>query len=143
MEENLLILMMGLPYAGKSTEARNIHEATRAPTVCPDAVRRALHGERYVPRAEGMVWAVTKIAVRALFLAGHGTVILDATNTTRARRDEWRSDGEPWVTAIHYVDTPADECRRRAMAAADDDILPVIDRMAEQLEEPHDDEELY
>ena len=130
MNELTLILTVGLPYSGKSTWARK----QGYPIVCPDAIRYALHGERFLPAAEPMVWAVAKYMVRALFGAGHDTVILDATNTTEERREEWATGD--WAVACHVIDTPADECIRRAKAAGDEEILPIIDRMAERWEPP-------
>ncbi len=125
-----LILTVGLPYSGKSTWARQ----QKWPIVCPDEIRRALHGERYIQRAEPFVWAIAHIMVRALFLAGHDTVILDACNTTAKRRIEWTD--EDW--AVHYQPFPADlrTCIRRAREADDGAIIPVIERMADQLEWP-------
>ena len=82
-----LIAMVGLPRSGKSTWAKKAGH----PIVSPDAIRLALHGQRFISEAEPFVWAIAKAMVRALFLAGHSAVILDATNNTRKRRDEWKS----------------------------------------------------
>lgn len=120
-----LILAAGLPRSGKTTWAR----AQAFPIVNPDSIRLALHGQRFVALAEPFVWATAKVMVRALFLAGHETVILDATNTTEKRRAEWNSP--EWQTELHVVDTPADECIRRATAEGDLEIIPIIKRMAE------------
>jgi predicted kinase len=88
-KDKVLLCMVGLPYSGKSTSAATVG----APIVCPDAIRAALHGHKFIPEAEPMVWAVAKTMVRALFMAGHEVVVLDATNTTRARRSEWCGQG--------------------------------------------------
>jgi len=100
------------------------------PVVNPDSVRLAIHGLRYEPLPEDLVWAITKIMVRALFLAGHMTVIVDATNTTRKRRDFWQDD--KWYTVFKVFETHPDECLTRA--GDDEAIKPVIQRMAEQFE---------
>jgi predicted kinase len=123
-----LILTVGLPRSGKSTWART----QGVPIVNPDAIRLALHGQRYAAVAEPFVWAVTKTMVRALFGAGHETVILDATNTTHKRRDEWQSS--EWTVAYHVFDTPKDVCLARARAEGDEYIIPVIERQAAQFE---------
>jgi len=68
--------------------------------------------------------------VRALFLAGHNTVILDATNVTKQRRDEWVSPD--WATIFHLVPTTAAECIRRALAENDHYIIPIIEKMAKE-----------
>lgn len=84
--------------------------------------------------AEPMVWAIARYMVTALFMAGHDTVILDATNITVSRRDEWIS--REWTTALHVIPTTRDECVRRALDQDDMYIVPVIDRMAAQIEWP-------
>ncbi len=128
MEENTLILCMGLPRSGKTTWSRK----QGYPIVCPDAIRLALHGQRYVESAEPMVWAIARYMVAALFLAGHTKVILDATNTTRKRRDEWRGKG--WAVRVKLVDTAKEVCLTRANRENDAEIVPVIERMAAQWE---------
>lgn len=128
-----LILTVGLPYSGKSTWAR----AQGVPIVNPDSIRRALHGERFVAVAEPYVWAIARTMVSALFRAGHDTVILDATNTTKKRRDEWLTTGEWWVK-LHLIATSEAECLVRAEEERDHDILPIIKKMAAQFEAPSD-----
>jgi predicted kinase len=128
MGECTLILMVGLPRSGKSTWAR--HHG--APIVNPDSIRLALHGQRFQAEAEPMVWAIAKYMVQALFLAGHSFVILDATNTTKKRRDEWQN--KYWTVRYHVIDTSEEECVRRAREMDDDEIIPVIQRMARQFE---------
>lgn len=130
-----LVLTVGLPYSGKSTWARQ----QGYPIVCPDAIRLAIHGHRYIPRAEGMVWSIAKVMVRALFEAGHPVVILDATSVSRRRRDEWKS--EDWETRFKLIDTPPVVCIRRADEAEDERIVPVIKRMWEEAEPLGEDEQ--
>lgn len=129
-----LVCTVGLPRSGKTTWARS----QPFPIVCPDAIRLALHGKRFIDLAEPFVWATAKVMVRALFGAGHDVVILDATNTTRKRRDEWRSD--EWGLYFKDVPTGAITCTARALAEKDEEILPVIERMAGQFEPLADDE---
>lgn len=103
-----LILTVGLPRSGKSTWAR----ATGFPVVSPDAIRLVLHNRAFEQFAEPFVWAQARLMVRALFIAGHETVVLDACSVTRARRDEWR--GREWETVCQVFEATRDECRRRA-----------------------------
>jgi len=89
-----LILTVGLPCSGKSTWAlqqtrRYASPIYGSPIVCPDQIRLALHGQRFVAMAEPFVWAIARTMVISLFGAGHQKVILDACNTTRKRRDDW------------------------------------------------------
>lgn len=122
----LLILTVGLPKSGKSTWARQ----TGLPIVNPDAIRLALHGQRYYGPAEPHVWAIAHTMVDALFMAGHPTVIVDACNNTDKRRQEWVShQAEVRLKIFH---TPPEECLDRAVAQQDHNIEPVIRRMAEE-----------
>lgn len=135
--DKILIALVGLPRSGKSTWAKS----QAWPIVNPDSVRLAIHGERFIAVAEPYVWATVRAMVRALFLAGHDKVILDACNNSRKRRDEWRTD--EWATFFKYFDAPASVCKGRAFQAEDKGIIPIIERMAEKFEPPQDDEELW
>src|SRR4051812_23568777 len=86
-----LICLMGLPRSGKSTIAEKLRKQLGAPVVNADAVRLALHGQRYESLAELFVKAIRVVMVRALFGAGHETVIYDETNFSRAVRDSMKS----------------------------------------------------
>lgn len=123
-----LVLTVGLPRSGKSTWAMQ----TGFPVVNPDSIRYALHGQRFIPEAEPMVWAMARYMVRSLFIAGHSIVILDATNTKVHRREEWQA--HEWETFYKCFPTPAEECIRRALALDDSYIIPVIERMAAEWE---------
>jgi predicted kinase len=118
---NTLILTVGLPRSGKSTWARS----TGYPMVNPDSIRLALHGQAFLPSAEPLVWTLAHYMVHALFLAGHATVILDATSVTKARRDEWLDD--KWTVRYRVFDTPKETCIVRA---GDGGLVLVIERMA-------------
>jgi len=125
MNEKTLIATVGLPRSGKSTWAKQ----QGIPVVNPDSIRLAMHGQRFIADAEPFVWATVKVMVRALFLAGHDKVILDSTNNTRKHRDEWQSPNK-WMTLFKYFETPASECIARARMTDDEEIVPVIERMA-------------
>ena len=124
-----LICTVGLPRSGKTTWAKE----QLSPIVNPDSIRLALHGQRYQPEAEHFVWAIAKVMVRSLFLAGHDFVIVDATNTTEKRRKDWVSD--EWETVFHHIKTSKEVCIERAQSANDAEIIPVIERMSENFEE--------
>lgn len=135
-ELKTLICMVGLPYSGKSWAARSAACDQPIPVVCPDAIRVALHGHKFIPEAEPYVWAIARTMVRALFMAGSEYVILDATNTTQERRKQWMS--EDWSTKWHEIRTPKERCIQRAKANGDMDILPIIEKMAEEITFPSD-----
>lgn len=125
---NKLILTVGLPRSGKSTWA----VAQGVPVVSPDAIRLAIHGQPFIPQAEVLVWGIAKVMVRALFLAGHSTVIVDATNGTVERRATWKSSS--WVRTYEVFDTPQDECVKRAHATSQEYLVPVIEEMVAKWE---------
>ncbi len=135
--KHTLICTVGLPRSGKSTWART----TPHPIVNPDSIRLALHGQPYYAGAEGIVWAVAKLMVQALFGAGHETVILDATNTTRGRRDTWRS--KSWRTLFKTVSTDEETCVARAERQDRPDLVEVIHRMASDFDPLGEDEDSY
>jgi predicted kinase len=128
MTDNLLIVTVGLPRAGKSTWARAFSRQHGIPVVSPDAIRLALHGQTYASEAEPFVAAIAKTMVRSLFLAGHSVVIVDATHMTRKRRDAWKSP--KWTTRFKVFATPKDECIRRAHRKNQAGLVPTIERMA-------------
>ena len=127
-----LYVTCGLPRSGKTTWAGKMNY----PIVNPDSIRLAMHGQRFNILAEPFVWAVAQLMVRALFLSGHSTVIVDATNTTKKRRDMWKSSD--WDTKFVCFGTSIDTCLARA--ANDTEMIKVIERMAEQFEQLDDDE---
>jgi predicted kinase len=132
--DKILIATHGLPRSGKSTWAQK----QAWPVVCPDSIRLALHGQRFYAPAEPVVWAAAKLMVRSLFLAGHKHVVLDATAGTRARRDEWKS--KDYALYFKAVDVSKEECVARARAINDEEIVPVIERMAASWEPLGEDE---
>lgn len=123
-----LIITIGLPRSGKSTWSRSLGY----PIVNPDSIRLALHGRAYEKLAEPFVWAIAKVMIRALFLAGHSTVVLDATNATKGRRKEW-VDSE-WTTFYRLFNTPKEECINRAKLTDREYLIPIIEDMNEKWE---------
>ena len=133
MSEKVLLMPVGLPGSGKSTWARK----TGIPMVNPDSIRLALHGHVFYQPAEPMVWATAHLMVSAMFKAGHDRVILDATNLTERRRQEWAS--KDWVRAYVEFRVPEDVCVGRMVAERKQpDMVPIIRRMAKDITWPSD-----
>ena len=126
--EKHLICMMGLPRSGKSTVARFLSEKLGVPVVNRDAIRSALHGQRFVKSAEPMVKAIAGVMVNALF-AYHKRVIVDETNLRVGTREFWIGLG--YATEFMNIETPKEVCLARAEFLDDEDIQPVIEKMAE------------
>ncbi len=134
-EKPVLILTVGLPQSGKSTWARK----QGVPVVSMDAVRMAMHGKPFIPEAESWVHLQTKTMVKALFYAGHFVVILDACNHTCQSRASWLRINI-WRVAFMPFYVTGEICRRRAKANHRDDLVPVIKKMASELEYMYVDE---
>jgi predicted kinase len=128
----LVIVMVGLPRSGKSTLAGKLRDRFHLPVVCPDCVRLALHGQIYSKQAEPFVWATVYAMAEALLLAGHEGIIVDATSMTKALRERWVRP--EWRTGFIHVDTPVNECLRRAEQTKRPDLLPIINQMAVRFE---------
>lgn len=126
----ILIQTVAIPRAGKSSWAKS----TGLPICSPDAIRNIIHGTPFRQEAESLVWATARLMVESLFEAGHNVVILDATNTLARRRNEWRSP--KWNLRFKCFDTPKEVCIERALANGQNYLVPVIERMAKQLEWP-------
>lgn len=131
-----LWMTVGLPRSGKTTSARQLN----MPIVNPDSIRIALHGQRFIGDAEPMVWVMAKYMVIALFEAGHNDVVLDATNTTVNRREEWVD--KRWSRVFLTMQADKDECISRAELLNDSYIIPIIEKMAAQFEPVNSSDEL-
>lgn len=123
-----VILTVGLPRSGKSTWAKK----QGLPIVNRDSIRLAFHGQAYIQECEDMITIIEDCMVRALFLAGHDKVIIDACHTTQKRRDRWRS--EEWEIKRVLFNSNKEECIRRAKISNRLDLIPVIERMSEQID---------
>lgn len=123
---NKLILTVGFPRSGKTTWALQ----QRHPVVNRDAIRKALHDHDYIQSAEDMVSAIEIYMVKALFLAGHTTVIVDSTHLRSKYIDRW-SYGN-WDLQTRVFHTSAETCIERAKADERPELIPIILKMAER-----------
>lgn len=134
-----LAIMCGLPRSGKTTLAKSLeHEGWIR--ICPDDIRRELHGQPFVKEAEPTVWAVARDRVRGLLKADH-RVLIDATNLTKRGRSSWRKLASEFrlVLDIYLVETPFEVCLERDVGT---DAVPedVLRRMNEMYERPTENE---
>lgn len=116
--------MVGLPGAGKTTEARRIEAEERALRLTKDEWVKALYGQANPPSATDVIEGrLVEVALRALALGVH--VVLDFGLWSRDERSALRRAAADVgaVAEVRYVTVPADEQRRR------------LDRR--QAEEPH------
>lgn len=112
-----LILLCGLPGAGKTTLARRLAEAIPAVRLCPDEwmtqIGIDLYDDAARDRLEVVFWQ------HAQDLLGFGqSVILESGFWLRADRDEKRLGARALgaVVELHVLDTPLDELWRRIEA---------------------------
>lgn len=134
-----LIAMMGLPRSGKSTIVKRLMKELGAPVVRRDAIRLALHGQRWQKEAEPMVKALSVYMIKSLFLSGHDVVICDETNYSRAARDAVKSSD--WDTVFYEIKTSPEVCKERAVLTNQPDLMKVIDEMYARYEPLGKDEE--
>lgn len=122
--DKTLILTVDLPRSGKSTWAK----ITGFPIINRDAIRLALHGKAYIQEAEDMVTAFENYMVKALFLAGHNRVIIDAMNLKDTYRERWIKG--PWEIRVKVFDVSPEVCINRAIKSDREDLIPIINRNA-------------
>lgn len=143
---NNLYFMIGLPRSGKSTMAQqwlNHHinilnsgnavlskseYVTPRAVVCADDIRLSM-GHRWNSYVEDYVHA-TKITMIRTLLRKHD-VLVDETHTTENSIRQLLQI-HPRAKALIMSTTP-DVCKARAKLTNQEDLYPVIDRMAEQL----------
>lgn len=122
-----LLFTVGLPRSGKSTWSKS----TGLPIVNRDSIRLALHGQPFLKEAEDMVTAIEKYMVKSLFLAGHNTVIIDATNLKIRYIKAWKHLGiENVKFKFKVFDTPIYTCIERAFATDKPFLVPIIESMS-------------
>jgi predicted kinase len=88
------------------------------------------------------VWAIAKAMVKSLFLAGHKTVVVDATNTTIKRQEDWNDVAVEVGATVKFkvfYDVSSAECKLRAIKDSKEFLIPVIERMADAWEHPPSD----
>lgn len=128
---NKLILTVGLPRSGKTTWALK----QGVPVVSRDGIRKALYDKVYISEAEEMVAAIEKYMVKALFLAGHDTVIIDNTHLRKKYRDRWicsRYSQIQWKIELEEFKVDVNICVQRAIKDQRPELIPIIQAMAEE-----------
>lgn len=151
-----VVLTCGLPGSGKSVAARAIADALGAAVIRSDVVRKRLAGMAPTDRsgqAAGSTLYGEEMNARTLeamrFLVEEAcdarrSVVVDATNATRAWRDAFRSIAETRGVTAHllWLDPPHAVIRERLVARATDPAEPsdagveVFERAIARFERP-------
>jgi predicted kinase len=108
-----LVVLAGLPGAGKSTLAARIGAALPAPVLAVDAVERVLHDHGLPPGAAG--YGVVAALAAAQLALGHD-VVVDAVNPVAAARATWTDLAAATGVPLRFVEVrcgdPAEHRRR-------------------------------
>jgi len=130
-----LTVLIGLPRAGKSTWARDYK--TSEVVISADEFRQLMYGQRYYAEGKAMMWATRDISLKILMQQGVN-IIIDETNTTvqaRAKLLKLATKYDYYAEAI-WIDATQYMCRVRAAQADQKDLIPIIEKMSDQLEPP-------
>jgi predicted kinase len=129
-----VIVLVGLPGAGKSTWAR----AQGAAVLSSDEMRLLLAGDEKDQTIHARVFAAMRYLLRQRLELGAGPTILDATNLRRRDRKPWLKLAAAFSAAAEavYFDVPLAVCLERNAARVR--VVPpeVIRAMHADLEPP-------
>ncbi len=111
-----VIMLSGLPAAGKTTRAKEIVQSASVKTVrvTKDLLRSMLHFNLWNGKNEMVTFDAEKDLVRSL-LRRRVDVVIDDTNLAQRHQDAWKGiavESEADFQHVH-IGTPWDECVRR------------------------------
>jgi len=126
-----VILLCGTSRSGKSTWCKNFRKNNpNSVIVRADDIRLA-YGFRFNTAIEKQVNAVKETMLRALMLEDYDYILVDGTHThEKSIRDVLKIAPD---LSIQTVITDPQICKDRAYACGTPDLIPVIDRMWNQL----------
>lgn len=152
MSQPTLFMMFGYPGAGKTTNARAIHELTGAEHLSSDEIRLKLFPHpTYTEKEHQTVYAALDKHTAILLKAGK-SVIYDANlNRYKHRLEKYemceRTGARP---VLLWLQTSRELARKRAVMRGHQHLVPkdetfesMFDRVAGLIEEPREDEPVY
>jgi predicted kinase len=123
--------MIGLPRSGKSTFAEKWkNEKPNRVVLNGDNFRYAIYNKRFQVIGEELVKSSLITAARALYISGYD-VLIDETHTTTSNILSVLAIDED--ATAYFIKTPSEVCKQRAIACGQEDLVPVIQRMTENL----------
>jgi predicted kinase len=135
---------MGLPGTGKTYFAEHLAADIQAQHISSDKTRTHLQKRgAYSDKDRGQVYREMLIqAEEALERGKH--VIMDATSSQKAHRNEGMAVAQRWDTSVHFIQLTADEAtiqkrtsKEREESEADFTVYQIIKQSFEPLEMPH------
>lgn len=131
MEKGKLYFCIGLPRSSKSTFCNKwVMNRPMSVIVSSDDIRLAIHGKRYEPLAETLVFATKHIMIRALLNRGFD-VIVDGTHSTEISIQRLLEIDEKAVAIV--FDASKETCIQRAIDSGQEDLIPAIERIETNL----------
>lgn len=136
IRQPIMYIMVGLPRSGKSTYARK--NLRGIPIVSADQLRLLVYGQRFWQAGEPLMWNIHDLFLQAL-LDQRLDVVIDKTSITKKQRQKLYdlADKNAYLTCVVALSTSKEECISRARATDQPDLIPVIERMYEQMEWPN------
>lgn len=133
-----LTILVGLPGSGKSTLVK---DGTFGIVICPDDYRKVLTGHDFYKPAEEFIWLICKTVARVHLMRGE-SIVVDACHVSRRSRAMWVKLAQEYGAKVNciWVNTPLDECIRRADLRERKVPIAVIEAMHRNFEEPTEDE---
>jgi predicted kinase len=142
----VLIIMGGLPAAGKTTIARSVARARRAVHLRVDTIEQAIVDSGALRHPVGPVGYVIAYAQAEEQLRLGLTVIADTVNPLAVTRDEWRAvaarAGVPYVEVEVVCSDPAEHERRATDRDVSGQRRPTWAEITRHEYEPRTDERL-
>lgn len=113
-EDNILIIMCGLPASGKSTLAKNISRKSGIKICCMDDIREKVLGDVGCQSDGAKIYRIMEKHVKRELKHGD-SVIIDCTNITPSGRRKFLRDfyGLYKKSCCIFLNTPYEDCLAR------------------------------
>ena len=140
----MIIVVMGLPGTGKTYFAEHLAAHRQAKHISSDKTRNQLQKRgNYAPEDKAQVYREMLVLAEEALKTGQD-VIMDATYSQKAQRDEVMALAQRLSTPVHFIQLTADEdtvmertSKEREDSEADFKIYQLIKQSFEPLEGPY------